>query len=89
VKLVKSVFRYEHGENIKDPAETYVESFNAVLKMVDPKIAEALDHFAEQIINIRLKQDNVFTEGPETGAMYHNRGRWDSGIVEKRDYHGV
>lgn len=83
MKLVKSVFREFNNEQVFDPAENLVSQFNAILGMLDKEKADMLDLLAEQIVAIRLKQDNTFTEGSETGAMYHDRGRWDSGIVEK------
>jgi len=89
MKLVKSVFREFNQEFVFDPAESLVKQFNAVVARLTDDEAEVINMLAEDIVAIRLKQDNTFTEGSETGAMYHDRRRWDSGIVEKGDHHGV
>ena len=84
MKLVKSVFREFHNERVFDPAENLVSKFNRLLELLpNQDVAKLIDSLAEDIVAIRLKQDNTFTEGSETGAMYHDRGRWDSGVVEK------
>lgn len=81
MKVVKSVFRGPDGETILDPAEQYVKQFNKILGFFPGDTATLLDHIAEQIMDVRLKQDNVIYEGSETANMYHERGRWQSGIT--------
>lgn len=81
MKEVKSVFRDPSGEQTFDPAALHVEAVNKILSWLNPKMAEVLDHHLEEIINVRLRQDNVITEGSQTSALYHERKRWNSGLV--------